>query len=401
MSMLARVAAQREAIRASDPITMAEFDQILAGTTGGSSQSKSGVRVTTDRALGVSAWWRGARWLSETVASLPTHTYRKTGPNERERVANPRWTADPNVIWFAVREFIMMSLTCRGNAFLWKDRGLSGQVERLIPIHPDDIKFGTVGIEKVFEIDLGDGQKLPATTRDVFHVPGLSTNGFFGMDPIRVFANSLGGVIAADEFAQVFYDNNSAVGAYISMPGALDNGEAERVKAQWDRLHKGLTHAHEFGVIGDGATYNTIGLDAEQTQILGARKFSVTEVARMLGVVPHKLYDLERATFSNIEQQAIEAVTDSVRPYVVRLEAYINPQADLVTPGSFLEMELEGLLRGDIKSRYEAYSLAIGGPWLEANEARRLENKPARPELDTVLQPLNMTVAGSTPMETP
>lgn len=381
--------------RSPDPVTIEEFDRILGASSGMSVQSRAGVTVTRERALGVSAWYRGARYLSETVASLPLHTYRRSGTS-RDRRANPTWMEAPgtDLTRFGLWEFLMMSLIHRGNGFLWKQRNAAGQVVGLLPIHPDKVKFGVAGGSKVFAIKTGNGEEIPATTFDVLHVPALSVDGYFGIDPIRAFANGLGTIAAADEFAARFYGNGSHLGAYITLPGKLDKDRAEELKRQWNEMHRGVGMSHGFGVLGDGATYTTISLDAEQTQLLETRKWGVTEVARMLGVVPHKLYDLERSTFSNIEHQAIESVTDGIRPWVVRIEAWINADRSLVIPGNFVEHELEGLLRGDIKTRYEAYAIATGGPWMERNVARRLENLPERPELDSILQPLNYSVAG-------
>jgi HK97 family phage portal protein len=386
----------RHAQRSADPVTLEEFDRILGQASGRQVQSRAGVAVSADRALGISAWYRGSRWLSETVASLPVHTYRK-GPDGRVRRANPLWMDQPapDLPWFGLSEFLMMSLIHRGNAFAYKTRNGSGQVVGLVPVHPDDVRFGVASGRKVFEIGRKNADPIVATTAELLHIPALSNDGYFGIDPIRAFANGLGTVAAADEYAARFYSNGANLAGYITLPGRLDEDDALRLKAQWDRLHKGLTHAHEFGVIGDGAEYHTIGLDAEQTQLLESRRFGVTEVARMLGVVPHKLYDLERATFSNIEHQAIEAVTDGIRPWVSRIEAWVNADRSLVIEQNYIEHELEGLLRGDIKTRYEAYAIATGGPWMEGNVPRRLENLPERPELDRVLQPMNYAVAGT------
>ncbi len=396
MSVVDRIAARHEAIRAADPVTMEEFGKLLGEASGHQVRSNSGVTVSPDRALGVSAWYRGARWLSETVASLPFRTYRRQGLAGRSRRANPQWADNRNVVMFSILEFLMMSLIHRGNAFFWKVRNPGGQVVSLQPLHPDDVKFGVARGVKVYEIISGN-DRIPASEFEVFHVPNLSMNGWFGMDPIRTFANSMGSVIATDEFGQRYFENSASLGAYISMPGALDPDRADELLAEWTRLHRGVGKAHGFGVIGDGATYHQVTVDAEQVQLLESRKFGVTEVARMLGVVPHKLYDLERSTFSNIEHQAIEAITDSIRPYVVRIEAFLKADPHLLIDRNFVELELDGLLRGDIKARYEAYSLAIGGPWLEGNAARRLENYEERPELDVILRPLNMGVAGEEP----
>lgn len=379
--------ARNDEVMRADPVSLEEFGRLFDGQHG---VSTAGVHVTTNAALSVSAWYRGVRYLSETMASLPVHGYRDR-PEGRERRTRPAWMRHPasEIPWFGIVEFQMVSLLHRGNSFAYKDRGPSGQVVGLLPLHPDRMKFGVHNGHKVFNYRAGDGEEFAFTTREVLHIPALSTDGYFGIDPIRAFAAPLGSVIAADRYAAKSFANESRLAAYISLPGRMENEEAERIYKQWERLHTGMD-ARRFGVIGDGATYNTIGLDPQQTQLLESRKFGVTEVARMLGVVPHKLYDLERSTFSNIEHQAIEAVTDGIRPWASRFEAWINYDPHLTVPGSFIEFELEGLLRGDTATRFEAYSKATGVPWAGINYPRRLENLPPIPGGDLPASPLNM-----------
>lgn len=398
MALVDRIAARHrgdEIVRA-DAVSLEEFGYLL-GQRGGIAKSRSGVTVTPDRAMGISAWYRGVRYLSETVASLPAHHYERVPVGDaRNRVPASRWMREPHpeIPWFGLVEFWMMSVLHRGNAWAWKVRDAAGVVVGLDPIHPKSVRFGvTSGGLKQFAVKLADGSERPATPFEMLHIPGLSSDGYYGLDPIRYHAATLGRVAAADEYADKFFGQGTQLRAYLSMPGAIDDTEADRLRRQWERLHSGL-NGSEFGVIGDGTTYNTIELDPEQVQLLESRKFGVTEIARILGVVPHKLYDLERATFSNIEHQAIESVTDSIRPWAVRFEAHINRDRTLVRPLHFVEFELEGMLRGDTKSRYEAYSAATGGPWMSRNEARRLENLRAVDGLDAVLTPLNMDPAG-------
>ena len=166
-----------------------------------------------------------------------------------------------------------------------------------------------------------------------------------GLDPINLHRSALGVAAAADEFAGQFFNQGDHTRAYIAVPQTLTEEQANETKRQWERFHRGMANAHELGVLGNGAEYRTVGLDPEQTQLLETRRFEVTEVARLLRIPPHKLYDLERATFSNIEHQSIEAVVDSIRPWVVRIEAHINFDPDLLPGrGQFIEFELEGLL---------------------------------------------------------
>ena len=168
--------------------------------------------------------------------------------------------------------------------------------------------------------------------------------------------------------------------------------EADRIKAQWEQFHRGVQNAHEFGVLGNGAEYKTISLTPDQVQLLETRTFNVLEMARVLRIPPHKLYELTRATFSNIEHQAIEATTDSVKPWVQRIETWVNYDLVLLPARNFIEAELEGLMRGDATSEAAAMSAAINGGWMTPQRAAQIKNLPAPDELDYYLRPLNMAV---------
>lgn len=395
MALADRVAARRsrgDVVR-SDPVTLEEFGYLLAQNGyGSSSVSKAGVQVGPQRALGISAWYSGVRYLAENVSALPVHTYRD-GPQGRGRRADPPWVRKPDVetTWLALVELWMVSLLHRGNAYAFKVRNDAGQVVGLRGLHPDRVKPGQSddGL-KLFQID--NRTDVAFTTREVLHIPGLSYDGKVGLNPLAAQADALGIVAAADDYAGTFFGNSAHVNAYLTVPATLTADQANEMRAVWEDQHRGLVNAHRLAVIGGGAEYKTLSLMPSDMQLLEARQYGVTEVARMLRIPPHKLGDMEHATFSNIEHQAIEAVTDSIRPWVVRIEAWINADPDLLAPGNFIEFQLEGLLRGDTASRYEAYSKATGRPWMTPAEVRRLENLPTRdePDLDMVAMPLNM-----------
>lgn len=388
---VAATAAARRPVASADPVTMEEFGYLLGRGRGGG-MTKAGVTIGPTRALGVSAWYRGVRYLSETVASLPVHTFRDVA-SVRSRRADPPWLTQPDeeMPWFGLAEHWMMSLLHRGNAYAFKLRNPAGQVTGLRALHPDRVRVGQAADgTKVFEVD--NRQDVGFTRREILHIPGLSYNGIVGLDPLSLMAEGLGRAAAADQFASQSFGQGSHLQAYISFPQTLNPEQAEAIKAQWERFHKGMANANEFGVIGNGATYNTVSLTPEQQQLLETRKFEVTEVARFLGVVPHKLYDLERATFSNIEHQAIEAVVDGVRPWVERIEAWTNFDPTLLPNRNFIEFSLEGLLRGDSAARATFYQQGITAGWLTPASAARKENEPAGPELEYYLRPLNMAV---------
>lgn len=383
--------AEREAARSADPVTMEEFGYLLGQSNGNSFRTKAGVSVGPKGALGISAWWRGVRYLTETIAGLPVHTFRDQGAVRSKR-ADPSWMARPDTEtpWFALIEFWMMSELHKGNAYSYKLRDPLGRVTGLRPLHPDRVKPGrTSDGYKVFEVD---GRKdVGYTAREILHIPGLSYDGVCGLNPIQAHAETLGLVKAADEYAARHFGQGSHLRAYLSLPQKLSTTEADALKARWERFHSGMANASEFGVLGNGAEYKTVSLDPQQTQLLETRKYNVTEIARIIGVVPHKLYDLEHATYTNIEHQAIESVTDGVVPWVTRFEAFINFDPDLMRAGNFIEWQIEGLLRGDTATRYEGYSKAIGVPWLKVNEGRRLENLEPVDGGDELASPLNMS----------
>jgi len=395
MAIVDRVEVRRASreISRSDPVSLEEFGYLLGQGRGNTVRTKAGISVGPQGAMGISAWWRGTRYLTETIAGLPAHTFSDRA-GMRSRRVNPVWRDRPDIEtpWFALLEQWMMSLLHKGNAYAYKLRDEQGRVSGLRSLHPDRVRPGRASDNtKVFMVD--QDRDHGYTSREILHIPGFSYDGIVGLNPIQAHAETLGLVKAADEYAARHFGQGSHLRAYISLPQKLSTTEADALKAHWELFHSGMANASSFGVLGSGAEYKTVSLDPQQTQLLETRKYNVTEIARILGVVPHKLYDLEHATYSNIEHQAIEAVQDGIVPWAIRIEAFINFDVDLMRDGNFLEFQIEGLLRGDTATRYEAYNKAIGGPWMSGNEARRLENLPPLGGLDEVLAPLNMTAA--------
>ncbi len=395
MGLVDRIAARQSTeVERSDPVTMEEFGYLLGQTTGNATKTKAGVTMGPRQALGITAWYSGVRYIAETMAGLPCPVYRD-GPAGRVERALPPWRQKPDVesTWFSLVEFWLMSLIHKGNAYSFKVRNpVSGQVTGLRMVHPDRVRVGQAAGLKVFEID--HRSDVAYTTREILHIPGLSYDGVVGLNPLQYHANALGTIAASEEFAGRSFGQGTMDKAYLSVPQALDKGEAEALAAVWQAQHAGLVNAGKLAVIGGGGEYKTIGLDPVSTQLLESRKYGVSEVSRLLRLPPHKLYDLERATFSNIEQQAIEAVVDGIRPWATRIEAWVNDDPDLMPPGNFVEFNLEGLLRGDLKSRMEAYAAGVSAGIYMPSEPRRKENLPYIEGSDVLLRPLNMEAYG-------
>lgn len=384
-----RVASRGDVSRA-DAVTMEEFGYLLGGQ--GANRSKSGVQVGADRAMGLTAWWSGNRYITEAVAFLPWGTF--IGPTgNRSQVSDPAWMRRPDVDtpWPTVVEHWVVSMLNRGNGYANKLRSLDGQVIGLRPVHPDRVRTGRASDgTKVHEVKNGN-VTVALTSREMLHIPGMSSDGTVGHDVLRVHAEALGIAAASDEYAARSF-NGSHLRAYLSLPQSLTTDQANDLLDEWRQFHSGVTNADGFGVLGNGAEYKTISLTPEQVQLLQTRQFNVLEQARILRIPPHKLYELDRATFSNIEHQGIEAVVDSVRPWVERIETAINFDTDLNAAGSFTEANLEGLLRGDSAARGAFYNAGITGGWMTPQRAAQRENLPAPDELNYYLRALNMSV---------
>lgn len=402
MTLLDRIAATQQPrstsrpAAAADPITMEEFGYLL-GASSGTSKSKSGVTVGPRRALGISAWYSGVLHISTVMAGLPFHRYRSMGGDERERVSSPAWVNSPDVEqpWYGLVEFWMMSLLHKGNAFAFKIRNQAGQVVGLRELHPDRITTGQAPDgTKRFVVDNDD---KVWTTRDVLHIPGLTYDGRFGINPINYAVDTLGAVAAADEYGARFFANSTNLGGIISVEHEMTKDEATRLRQEWDAFHAGILNAHKTGVLSKGAKYSQVTLNAKDAQLIESRQYGVLEVSRLLRLPPHKLYELSRATFSNIEHQAIEVVQDCYQQWAERIEAHVNRDPDLTPAGTFHEFNLEGRLRGDTASRYEAQSKAVGGPWKTVNESRKEERLSPIEGGDVVLRPLNSTTTDAPP----
>jgi len=212
---------------------------------------------------------------------------------------------------------------------------------------------------------------------------------------LKLASEAIGMGIAAEEYGARFYNSGGRPSGVLEHPHVLNDDGARRMREDWERLHDGLSNAHRVAILEQGTKYNQIGVPPNEAQFLESRKFQTEEIARFFRVPPHMLGDLDRATFSNIEQQSIDFVTHSVTPWLKRWEQSVKMQ--LFGGGTkrthFAEFVLDGLLRGDTESRYNAYAQAHQNGWLSANDIREKENLNPVEGGDVYLIPVNMTPA--------
>lgn len=374
----------------------------------GGQVSASGVQVTPYMARQITAVWCAVKILSESVASLPCFVYRRRpdGMGKDRQTSNPLHNLlhdQPNP-WqssFEWREMMQGHVCLRGNAYSEIFYDGRGGIRAILPLHPDrmrvyDITNEQIGAQPlVYEYTPRNGPPRFLFADEVLHLKGLSDDGLVGLSPIHEFRETLGLAIGTETYAARFFGNYANPGGVLTHPKTLSGPAVERLRAQWEQKHQGVENAHKVAVLEEGMTWQAIGVNPHDSQLLDSRKFSVSEIARIFRVPPHMLADLDRATFSNIEQQSIEFVVHTLRPWLVRWEQRLA--LALLTPkerasGLFIEFNVDGLLRGDIQSRYAAYAVGRQWGWLSPNDVRALENMNPREDKggEAYHEPLNM-----------
>lgn len=363
-------------------------------------QTAAGVTIRPDTAMQSAAVFACVRVISETVASLPLILYRRVRGGGKVRawdhplyrvlhdIANPEMTA------FDARETLVGHAALWGNAYAEIEYNSAGEVVAIWPLRPDRTHMERREDGSLWYVtELQDGKRVGLPSYRVWH-----TRGFFGLSPILEARNAVGLALAAEEYGARFFSNDSRPGGVLKHKGRLSPEAAKRLKESWEAAHSGLSYAHRVAVLEEGVEWQSIGIPPEDAQYLETRKFQVNEIARLFRVPPHLIGDLDRATFSNIEQQSIEFVVHCIRPWLVRFEQ--SAWRDLLTESEretlFCEHLVDGLLRGDIESRYRAYAIGRQWGWLSVDEIRARENMNPLPEGagKEYLVPLNMVPAG-------
>lgn len=389
-SLLSRLRVRADATPAPD-------DDFWYGPAQGS--TASGARVTPDTALQLAAVFGCVRVISETVASLPLLMYRWRSDGGKERAADhPLYDIlhdRPNA-WqtsFEFREMMQAHLELRGNAYAQIVPGRRGAVDQLIPLHPDRVTPRSApGNRIIYKVNWNDGTSSDLLQEEIFHLRGFSLDGIVGLSPIALEREVVGLGLTAQEYGARFFANDSTPGGVLEHPEALDQDAADRLKKSWHEKQGGANR-HKVAVLDSGMKFHQIGLTNRDAQFLETRKYNAEDIARIYRVQPHKIGILDRATFSNIEHLAIEWVTDSVVPRLRRWEQRISFDLILAPQTYFAEFLVDGLLRGDIKSRYDAYAIARQWGWMNGNEIRASENMNPFEGGETYWAPFNMTPA--------
>ena len=368
-----------------------------AWLTGLFGTSKTGVQVSEDNALTFSAVYAAVRIISETIASIPLNVYQADGETRVKAVGHPiqdLLAKAPNSVssTFTFREAMAANLVLHGNAYAKIEMNAAGRPTALIPLNPMKVEVKVVDGEKVYIF----ADKHTYLDYEIIHFVGLSFNGLTGKSPLAVAREAVAIGLAAQEYGARFYSNGANTGGVITAPGRLNTEVIKRLKESWNRANSGNSNAHGTAILEEGMKYEKIGLDPEAAQFLQSRKFQVNEIARIFRIPPSYLADLENSsTRANVEQQAIQFVRDCITPYVRRMEVELNRKLFREDePNLYAYFTVEGLMRGDLKGRYDAYATARQWGWLSVNDIRDLENLNPVEGGDIYLQPLNMVQSG-------
>ncbi len=349
--------------------------------------STSGKPVNERSAMQMTAVYSCVRILSEAVARLPLHIYKYNTGGKEKATDHPLYfllhdEPNPEMTSFVFRETLMTHLLLWGNAYAQIIRNGKGEVVALYPLMPNKMTVDRDENGRLYysyQRTNGDAPTMKGTTvtlrpSDILHIPGLGFDGLVGYSPIAMAKNAIGMAIACEEYGAKFFANGAAPGGVLEHPGTIK--DPARVRESWQSTFGGSGNANKIAVLEEGMKYTPISISPEQAQFLETRKFQINEIARIFRVPPHMVGDLEKSSFSNIEQQSLEFVKYTLDPWVIRWEQALMRSLLSSEEKSefFVKFNLDGLLRGDYASRMSGYAIGRQNGWMSANDIRELEN---------------------------
>lgn len=388
MGILERLGLKRQRGEPKNKYEGNDFSLLFGRTT-------SGKTVNERTALQTTAVYACVRILSETIASLPLHVYRYTEGGKAKDTEHVLYTLlhdepNPDMTSFVFRETLMSHLLIWGNAYAQILRDRSGQVIGLYPLLPDQMSVHRSEKGKLFYVynryeednpNFQEKGSIVLSQEEVLHIPGLGFDGLIGYSPIALAKNAVGMTLACEEYGASFFGNGANPGGVLEHPGILK--DPAKVRDSWNAVYQGTRNAHKVAVLEEGMSYKQIGIPPEEAQFLETRKFQINEIARLFRIPPHMVGDLEKSSFSNIEQQSLEFVKYTLDPWVVRFEQALKKSLLLPEEKNthFIKFNVDGLLRGDYQSRMNGYAIGRQNGWLSTNDIRELEElNPIPPE---------------------
>ncbi|WBW49423.1 phage portal protein [Peptoniphilus equinus] len=338
------------------------------------------MNVNEFTAMQMAAVYSCVRVLAETLAGLPLHLYKRESSNSKEKARDhPLYFLlhdEPNeeMTSFVFRETLMTHLLLWGNAYAQIIRNGRGEVINLYPLMPNKMTVMRSEDGEIFYKYKHKNEDVYLLKEHILHIPGLGFDGLIGYSPITMAKNAIGMAMACEEYGASFFQNGAQPGGVLEHPGIIKN--PQRVRESWNKAFQGPQNANKVAVLEEGMKYQPIAIAPSEAQFLETRKFQINEIARIFRIPPHMIGDLEKSSFSNIEQQSLEFVKYTLDPWIVRWEQSL--ERSLLTKKEkesyFIKFNLDGLLRGDYESRMNGYAVGRQNGWMSANDIRELEN---------------------------
>jgi len=355
------------------------FSELSYGT------SDAGVSITNDKALNYTAFWACVNLVARTVASLPFMTYERQDPRGKLRAtSHPLYRLlhdEPNPEMDAysyIETLVYHLIASNGNAYSYIELDANGvDIKALWPMDPSRVKKARNERtnEIIYQYQSSNGQVILPAYR-VWHIPGFGYDGLTGYTPLTYARNQIGLGIAAEKMGSKMFSNGLVFGGFLEHPGHLSKEAQKNFENQIKADHKGVDKAHQVMILEEGMKYNKNNIPPNDAQWLETRKFQRNEMAAFFGIPPHKIGDLDRASFNNIEQQNLEYAIDCIRPLCVRIEKSAHRQLFMpMEKGRYLtEFLLDALLRGDSQARAQYYKEMYYLGALSPNDIREKEN---------------------------
>lgn len=376
----------------------------------GMGKTESGAIITPETALAITAVQRANALIAESIAQLPCRLYQRTagkdGTESRTQVTDHPvhyLISDTPNGWntpFEFTEYKQMSMGLRGNAISIKELGSDGSVLSLYPLHPDRVQVlvsreDRLPYYRVLAAPDGISGTFPLS--QIHHSRWLGDNPYIGMSPIALHRDALGIIAAAEKHTAKVFANGTRLSGVITRPreaqAIKDQATIERIKSDWESKYGSAENSGKVGFLQEGMKFEPLSMSNEDAQLIEARGYGVTDVARIYGIPVRMLAVAVQGAKSSFEQEALEFVIYCLLPWIRRHEE--SMERDLLTTqdrraGLYIQFDFTALLRGDTTARYEAYAKARQWGWLSVNDIRRLENLPPIPGGDVYLTPLNM-----------
>ena len=356
-------------------------DQISAAPEFDFGAAASGKNVTEETAIQISTVYACVRVLAETIASLPLNVYESDGKGGSRIAQNHPLeyllhdAPNEEMTSFIWREQMMTQILLRGNSYSQIVRSGKTAILSIYPLLSSNMTVDRDNSGALtYKYQMADENTITLSPSEVLHIPGMGFDGIMGYSPIALMKTTLGLTLAAEEYGSKVFGNGATPAGVLTHPNRLK--DPEKLRNAWNAAYGGSANAGKIAILEEGMKFERISMPNSEAQFLETRKFQVSEICRIYRVPPHMVGDLEHATFSNIEHQSISFAVHTIRPWLVRIEQSMNKAlfSENERGKYFVKFNMDGLMRGDYKSRMEGYAIARQNGWMSADDIRGLEN---------------------------